>query len=471
MSYYTLFTTTKRHNSTLIPSGGVEAALVLKQGQSLLRPTFLLHFNSKPTATMVEYEGRYYFVNDITAVRNDLWELACEVDPLSTYKADILATNCFVSYDTTANTELVDRRLSALTTKTQAINYGSNTFFEESSVLVGIVGKQNSGVFALSVATAANLLNTLNTWLDDDDMLPIPDVTDFSTIDDAAGVIAHNIGVGFRQLIATGKAPDCIKSAILVPVGVSKFTGSSTRIYLGDFDTGVDGLKLTSGGKASESYSIAIPWQYSDWRRNEPYTQVYLSLPYIGCVHIPSSQIMGESSLGIECTVTQSGSISYNITSGSGYSRIMRFGGNCASNFMIGASNINPFNSAMSGGTIAGAGAAAALATGPAGLIAAGTAGILGFLNGITSLPTSIGGTGGGAFSDSAVVSCFTICHNTCVDPSSVSAVMGTPTMATKTLNGLSGYVETKNFSCAGSMTDTERMMINKLMDGGVYIE
>jgi hypothetical protein len=61
--------------------------------------------------------------------------------------------------------------------------------------------------------------------------------------------------------------------------------------------------------------------------------------------------------------------------------------------------------------------------------------------------------------------------HDTNVAPSSVSAVIGTPTNAVKSLTGLTGYVETRNFSVSGAMTDRERADINRLMDGGVYIE
>ena len=64
-----------------------------------------------------------------------------------------------------------------------------------------------------------------------------------------------------------------------------------------------------------------------------------------------------------------------------------------------------------------------------------------------------------------------TVFHDTIVSPDSVSAVIGTPTMATKSLSALSGYVETRNASVAGGMTDTERKAINKYLDGGIYIE
>lgn len=472
MGNYKLFTTAKRHNSTLVPTSGVDADLVLKQGQSLLKPTFLLEFASKPTASMVEYEGRYYFVKDVRAIRTGLWELDCEVDPLSTYKTEILSTSAFVMYDTTANTELVDTRLSVNTTKGVSISTATSSFFETGCVLVGVVGTDNTGVFAMTPAQASSLLSRIAThWLDDADMLPVPDVSDFSNWDDAIGVFVHNFTVGFRQLLATGKAPDSIKSAIYIPVPASAFQGSSEDVWLGDYDTGITAKLLSTAGHADEVTSVSIPWGFSDWRRNSPYTQIYLKLPYVGVISIPPSRVMGASSITVEVHVSQSGSVSYNLQTESTY--LGRYGGNCASNFMIGASNVNPLNQAMSaGGGLAGVGAAAAsLGVTPAGIIAAGSAAIVGFLNGIQEMPNSVGGSGGGAYTDSAVIQCYVVSHDTNIAPGNVSLVMGTPTMLTKSLSGLGGYVETRNFSVSGAMTDTEREMINRLMDGGVYIE
>lgn len=473
MANYYLYTTAKRHNSTLVPSGGIQAALVLKAGTSLIKPTFLLHFDSRPTASMVWFEDRYYFINDIRSVRDELWELDCEVDPLSTYKTEILATSAFVLYDTTANSEIIDTRLSMKTTTTvSSASSSSGSFFEDTCVLLGIVGKLHTGVFAVSVATAKTLLSDINTsWLDDPDMLEIPDVSDFSNWDDAAGAFMHNLTVGIRQLIATGKAGDCIKSAVIVPVGVNKFSGSTETIWLGDYNTGVSGLLLDSSQRAVETQSVSIPWQFNDWRRNSPYTNVYLNIPYVGVIGLPTSQIMYESSLSLTIFVSSNGNVTYNIYGGTSHRLISRCGANCGSSFMIGSSNINPLGSSMATAGVAGAGIVGALATTVPGLIAAGTAAITGTIAAITAEPICIGSTGGGIFSDGAVIQCATLCRDTTVSPDSVSAVMGTPTMATKSLAGLTGYVETRNFSVSGAMTDTERDIINRLMDGGVYIE
>lgn len=470
MSLYNLYTTSKRHNSTLVPTGGITGEMVLKAGTSLIKPVFLLYVSSRPTASMVGFEGRFYFIDDIVSVRNGLWELHCSVDVLSTYKSNILNTSAFVLYDTTANSEIVDTRLSAYTSVHVGETHAQSSFFETGCVLVGVTGKNNTGVFAMTPAQASELMSNIATnWLDDPDMLEIPDPRDFSNWDDAIGVFIHNVTIGLRQLIATGKAPDCIKSAIYVPVPASAFSGSNATVWLGDYNTGITALLLNTAGHADEVTSVSIPWYFSDWRRNSPYTQIFVKLPYVGVVPIPNSKVMGASTITIEIHVSQSGMVAYNLSANGIY--IGRYAANCSSGFMIGASNINPLTGAMGAGTIAGAGVGAALATGPAGLAAAGTAAIVGFISAITSEPQSVGSSGGGAYTDSAVISCYCISHDVSADPAAIGPTIGTPSMTVKTISALTGYVETKCFSVSGNMTDWERHEINRLMDGGVYIE
>jgi hypothetical protein len=324
----------------------------------------------------------------------------------------------------------------------------------------------------MTPAQAKTLLSDIATnWLDDPDMLEIPDVSDYTNWDDAIGVFLHNITIGIRQLIATGKAPDCIKSCIYVPVESSKFSGTNAEVWLGDYNTGVTAKLLNSVAIASEVTSVSIPWQFSDWRRNTPYTHVYLSLPYVGTLELPTSEIMGINALSVETHVAQDGSVFYNIEGGSGYGRMIRTGANCASNFMIGSSNINPLVSTIGAGSVAGGAIGALAASSPMGIAVAGTAAIGGFISAITTLPSSVGGSGGGAYSDSAVISCFTICHDTVVEPSSVSAFMGTPTMQVKSLLGLTGYVECKCASVAIDASNDTINRVNNMLNGGIYIE
>ena len=62
------------------------------------------------------------------------------------------------------------------------------------------------------------------------------------------------------------------------------------------------------------------------------------------------------------------------------------------------------------------------------------------------------------------------IAHNTAVEPDSVAETMGRPCQKVRQINGLTGYVQTRNASVATGNSDITQQ-INNLLDGGVYIE
>ena len=87
----TLYTFSKRENSTAQPSTGTDFYCVLKQPTSIINPTLEI---SASDITGYNYAyiaafGRYYFMKDITSVANNLWQITLEVDPMATYKTQI----------------------------------------------------------------------------------------------------------------------------------------------------------------------------------------------------------------------------------------------------------------------------------------------------------------------------------------------------------------------------------------------
>lgn len=72
----------------------------LKDGTSIIDPVFLIQGNLATfrDCNYVEVDAfkRNYFVNDIKTVRNNLFELHCHVDVLSTYKVGIRANRAII---------------------------------------------------------------------------------------------------------------------------------------------------------------------------------------------------------------------------------------------------------------------------------------------------------------------------------------------------------------------------------------
>ena len=468
----TLYHFAKKKNSTLQPSGsGVELNCELKQPTSYKNPVFTFFVEDGFSWNYLQWDDWYYFIEDVVSVRNDLFEVHCSLDVLATYKAEIGATSAFVLYDTTANTEIIDTRLSQKTTAIQTYSSSAPVFTLGNCILLGIVGDGGVGIYSVSQATANNILNSINNWLDDPSLrLPVPSLDNVFDTPKWMSYIAHNVTTGIRLLLTTGKASDCIKSSILLPVSDSEFTGSGKQIYLGKYPTGESGKFISSAAIATNTVTIAIPWQSADWRRNDRYTKIYLSLPYVGIVSYPASQLIGVTSLSVTYSISVNGNIVVQVAAGS-LGRIGTYGGNCSSNYMIGASNINPWGVVGSSVAAAAAGAGVIASASPVGAVASGAAGIVGMLTAAAGLPMTVGTCGGGANTDGWTVTCTVVYHDTNVTPDSVSAAIGTPTMSVKTIGTLSGFVQTREASVNAACYDDVRAEINALMDGGFFYE
>lgn len=66
----------------------------LREESNIVNPSILVELNSVPAVVNYLYVGefgRYYFVNDITSVRNGLWRFDCTSDPLTSFKTQIRA--------------------------------------------------------------------------------------------------------------------------------------------------------------------------------------------------------------------------------------------------------------------------------------------------------------------------------------------------------------------------------------------
>ena len=473
MATLTLYNFAKRKNSTASPTGaGTDFSVVLKEQTDLIRPVFKLAYSGVPSWSYASFGGRYYFVTGYESITNDIWAVKCAVDVLATYKSQILASSAFVLYDTTANSEICDHRLSTKTSKTvssaSASFAGLSTTPSDCKAIVSIVGKSSTASWLIPTSVAEELTDRIENWVNN-----IVDPDDWT--DDPAGAICE---VG-RQLLSTGNANECIRSAILVPWAGS-ITLSPGTIYLGDFSTGIntsgDGVGIITDAHriVKDIVNVTIPWQHTDWRRNSPYTEVYVYIPYIGYLHLPTSNLIGESSLSLEASLDiKSGACIFRLYTSSG--TIGQYETNLSISFPIGSSNVNPLQM-LSGGLSSISSAVGFVGSVMAGNYAAagqqGFSAIQGALNGMTPMPSCIGGNSSGAVLGlENKVYCYCVVHDTTVLPDSVSAIMGTPAMAVKSLSALTGYVQTVGASVSGAMTDDERMMINQYLDGGVYIE
>lgn len=457
----------KRANSTKVPDANVSGTtynVVLKMPTSRRQPTLRISADTF-NFNYCRFEGSYYFVEDIVSVRENLFDVTMRKDVLGTFRAQILAQNAYVMYDTEANTEVVDNRLAV------------NTNFTVSSADAEMPELEGNGVYSVCVIGR----DSTDSWI-------VDNVTDLTNLIDSSfrnifnpqlpptqPTVMEQLKVSLdyimqviSQLLSSGDAPKCIRSCYWIPWGISGDSGGT--IYLGNFQSSVTGSRVTRNN-TTYTYTVSIPWQCNDWRRNSPYTQVYLYLPFIGLVNIPSAAVSKWAQLGITYVISKrTGEVSVRVNASDQVIGIYQ--GNSGTVVPIGESNITP--AARTTGLIQAAGAAATMASGGAAL--GGAAALAGLMGGMASImagaPSCIGSASGGTDAGlPRLIRCFTVFHDTNVAPASVSDVIGTPTFARKRIGSVSGYIQTHEYAFEGEALREDYEEINNYLNGGAFIE
>lgn len=446
----------KRKNSTAVPNGqGYERNLTIKNGSSIITPTFLVAGESFDYNYCI-FNGRYYWITDITSVRNELWEVQCRVDVLASWKNEILNSKGFVKYSSSDNNQNIkDGRNVVTSTVERTASYLNMQMFDV----------KGSYILATLSGPASEAINN-----------------SFSVL---YGMESGSLGA-LAQEFNSPDALTAIRQYFDNPTETIVFCrwlprnliGGPTRIVpvkFGDYESSVTGT-LIEDNYATEIGDIAIPWQKSDFRNYEPYSSAILYLPGVGNVSIPLSSLAGLDILSIQCVMDYvTNQIHYQVADGTGANIIGTYSGSVGVDIPISA-----IQSGNVGGILAGiggiAGGIGAVATGGMSLGAA--AAISGglYAAGVSSLSQNIRATG--SFSGGYNVKAggttihLEIFRNQSVqEPSEYVDTIGNPCMKTRNISGLSGYCQTEDFQVSGNMLDTEKSEINNLMNGGVYIE
>lgn len=470
LNYYTF---AKRKNSTKQPSGSSSYYDVqLKNETSLINPVFILNIGSRPTFNYCQFEGRYYFVDDVVSIRNDLWEIHCTVDALATWKSDIGSTVANILYATGGRNDIIDQRIPVtsdvhVTSNVAAIT-GDFTGFTNSGMgicLISVIGTGSFGTYLLSDA------NDLTQLLKNVEIFTATNITTVET--------------GIQQLVNSGNAGDCLKNALFLPIILSSFSNfdGASQIFLGAYPCTYSGGGAINGYRLNNPFfeassTVSIPWRYNDWRRNNPYTKVYLYVPLIGTMSIASSEIVNEASITALYSINAlSGDVAVEIKGSTSGRALATASGNIAMSTPFGSASISGLKVASAVGV--GVAAVASVALGAV----SGGAGALALAGGLTAsasgLLNALGGesSGGGGLGGSAVTGldlglmCYTVSHDLTDTQANLNPLIGRPVMAKHSINTYSGFVQTDGMEVSGNMFDSERDIINAACNRGIYYE
>ena len=126
-----------------LTAGAVITGCVLKDNTSILNPVLRL----RTSAPVYEYNymyieefERYYFIDDIFSVNNNVWDISGHVDTLETYKADILGNSAILekTENTGMNMYLNDPNIFKVNCKhkTDIINFPSGLLDTGTFILI-----------------------------------------------------------------------------------------------------------------------------------------------------------------------------------------------------------------------------------------------------------------------------------------------------------------------------------------------
>jgi len=479
-----LGTFSKRINSTKQPnvSGFTSFDCLLKESTSVDNPTFILEASDLEGFNYASWDSRYYFVSSIKSVRNNIWEVSCNLDVLATYKSYILATTAYVIYDTVSNTELPDNRLPIKTTKSIDVATAACPLVPDpdGTYILSLTGSNGStGVYKATQGELAALIDDVSDISNDlfnmptapTPPVPPTNVTVESEINfltemvkyfvDVAKWILDVVSYPISQFFGSGDIPQNIRECRYIPFNVGTTVGPNL-IYLGTFKTQRSLGKLDTE-TVHRTASVSIPWQANDFRRRSPYTEVYLYLPYIGMIKLSSENLVGQSSISVAYTLAlRDGSLICTVSSGGEI--LGQYSGNVGASVPIGVSNINLPKAAQS--VISGATSAAGKNLGGVGMA------VLNFADAITPNFSSIGGLDGIAgIGANQNITCYTVFHDTVVAPNTELLTIGSPTMAPKALATLTGFCQCMDAHVEAPAMDNELEQIDNFLNSGFFIE
>lgn len=490
----------KRYNSTKLPTGGTTVTVYLKDGTSIDNPTFILH-EPDFEINYINAFNKYYFVDDIKSIHNNLIEITCHIDVLATYRSDISNVSLYIvrcSDSSKADYSIIDATypisMVPLICTTKEITpdiFNSKTVGtgvkKPETVILTIKGSHGSQFVAMEFGNLAELGRALyNTAFNDQ-----------SSVWSQVG----NIPSGFEKTFLDPFSYIC--EARLLPTQYFELlsTNPSYAIYLGyweyDDPDQTNIFSYLPDRKIYADYVNITPdpvlFDSKLWLASNKFRKLFLTLPGVGTVQLDADKVL-DSNISVFITVDVVGCVAYRVE----YNGFTDFyTGKIGCNLAIHYSNANVgymTGSATNviGDIIGGAGTGAGIGAGAGSLIpGAGTAAgaaigaiggaIGGVIKGIASglsnaQPLVITRSNGadGSLADflqnnKVILQDVRYDIGGMLAPGQNGYPASTVTLLSTIANG--SYVQCENASVSISGTDKEKVELNNLLNSGFYWE
>lgn len=441
----------KRKNSTKQPMSGTVKTCMLKNDTSLMHPVFELEGNDF-SITYVKWDDRYYFVDDITSIRNNAISLSCSIDALATYKTSIGAYTCFVERASSQRDQyIIDNAISIEQKVIHAdiVTSQLNNFSTTGTYILRVVGKDASSGGISNYAISQAELQSVLSYVFDSANFPTEIADDF-------------IKTFFNPF-------QYIVSLLWFPIDISSVVGTSSSIKLGWWE--IQGsFKKLSGTGYTDIHALTAPSNYySDFRAYDPrYSQYVLHIPGTGAINLdPSLFSIGD--IWCETTVDYlTGEANTSIALWSGGVRkgtVATVSGRWGVPITVGqvagvtggvVSTIGSIISGIGSGSVAGA-----------------IGGVAGAVNGIENIlsptPSVMGNTGNRQ--QLVTKSAYSLSVRNFGSGEIPNTVYGRPLCKNVSIGSLSGFVKCSGASIEVAGDAIEREMIDTYLNNGFYYE
>lgn len=459
----------KRRNSTKRPTEGKDVTFVYKDSTDLHNPIIDV------TTDVSDYNYAkigdiYFFVNSMQTIAKNLWRVGLTIDLLATYKADIQNTASMVMYSSSVrNPHIIDDRIITLPT----YNTTMSTFYPDhisvgGTYFVRVMGKEvpfsdvyNSGLTPVYMMSSDSLKRFIE------------------------GVTVDGVFESIKNYFTN--AMDGFIECYWLPFSVNNnyANGTLCTVSVGgaSIDCGAIAITNNLSNFSKRTKEITIPWQYDDFRNNEPYSALYFYTPWSGLIKLNASDFYGYEKITVDYALDIfNGDITFNLKVGDRV--ISTICGNAKINLPLSQITVNA-SGVISGavasvGGVAYAGMASKFMKSPKMAIATGIATSIGGMfsafssasqNEVASKGNMSGTVNANTLMGTTPCALYVVAQNTLVDPINNASIVGYPLGAVRSLNGLDGFVQTTGASVSAKAYESEISRINNLLDGGVYIE
>lgn len=284
----------KRVNSTKQTFSSVFSAdCKLKEPCSMEGPVFIVQGLSKGAFyNYAQFEGRYFWIDDIVYITRDIQEVHCHLDPLATYKNDIKNTFAYVQYADKAhwNKWVDDLRVQPEKEDTSLSTSETKNVFTGSETGCVIMSYYDMGAQHGITHAALEVSSFMNMLADLDDILS---------------------GLTMDQMVAKlggiGSWADMIIDCRWVPFSVSSVGGSSGAITvtLGTISCSAVGAYISPIVRQNHQASWQLDWSFAydhPYLKHSRWTSYQFATPF-GYCEIPIDCVVNQSNLYLQTSV------------------------------------------------------------------------------------------------------------------------------------------------------------------------